>query len=87
VLEQDGFGFQIVPSVTSDLVDLRFNGVNNGPCAVNLVSFNGALVDQFLIPANSTSWTLDMTERATGVYFVQMHMNGLVAIEKLIKVQ
>lgn len=87
VLEQNGFGFQIIPSVTSDLVDLRFNGANNAPCAVNLVSFNGALVSQFSIPANTTSWTLDMTEHATGVYFVQMHTNGLVATEKLVKVQ
>jgi hypothetical protein len=51
------------------------------------VSFNGALVERVLLPANTPVWTLDMSSEAAGVYFVQLNMNGVVATEKLIKVQ
>ena len=53
----------------------------------DLPSFTGALVDQFQVPANAASWTLDMGAESTGVYFVQMELNGFVATHKLVKVQ
>ena len=82
-----GFDFQIVPSVTADVVELRFNGGNTAIANVSVVSFTGALVDQFQVPANAASWTLDMGAESTGVYFVQMELNGFVATHKLVKVQ
>jgi len=87
VMELGGMDFKLVPSITNDFVELRMQGSNNAPCEVNVVSFNGALVDRILLPANTPVWTLDMSAEAAGVYFVQLNMNGVVATEKLIKVQ
>jgi hypothetical protein len=87
VTEWGGMDFKLVPSITNDFVELRMQGSNNAPCEVSVVSFNGALVERILLPANTPVWTLDMSSEAAGVYFVQLNMNGVVATEKLIKVQ
>ena len=87
VMELGGMDFKLVPSITNDVVELRMQGSNNAPCEVSVVSFNGALVERILLPANTPVWTLDMSSEAAGVYFVQLNMNGVVATEKLIKVQ
>ncbi len=87
VMELGGMDFKLVPSITNDFVELRMQGANNAPCEVSVVSFNGALVERILLPANTPVWTLDMSTEAAGVYFVQLNMNGVVATEKLIKVQ
>jgi hypothetical protein len=79
--------FQLVPSVTNDIVELRMQGANNAPCELTVVSFNGALIERVTLPANTPVWTLDMSAEAAGMYFVQLNMNGVVATEKLIKVQ
>jgi len=87
VMELGGMDFKLVPSITNDFVELRMQGSNNAPCEVSVVSFNGALVERILLPANTPVWTLDMSAEAAGMYFVQLNMNGVVATEKLIKVQ
>ena len=87
VMELGGMDFKLVPSITHDFVELRMQGSNIAPCEVSVVSFNGALVERILLPANTPVWTLDMSSEAAGVYFVQLNMNGVVATEKLIKVQ
>ena len=87
VMELGGMDFKLVPSITNDFVELRMQGSNNAPCEVSVVSFNGALVERILLPANTPVWTLDMSAEAAGVYFIQLNMNGVVATEKLIKVQ
>jgi hypothetical protein len=87
VMELGGMDFKLIPSITNDFVELRMQGSNNAPCEVSIVSFNGALVERILLPANTPVWTLDMSSEAAGVYFVQLNMNGVVATEKLIKVQ
>ena len=87
VMELGGMDFKLVPSITNDFVELRMQGSNNAPCEVSVVSFNGAMVERILLPANTPVWTLDMSSEAAEVYFVQLNMNGVVATEKLIKVQ
>ena len=87
VMELGGMDFKLIPSITNDFVELRMQGSNNAPCEVSVVSFNGALVERILLPANTPVWTLDMSAEAAGMYFVQLNMNGVVATEKLIKVQ
>ena len=87
IMELGGMDFKLVPSITNDIVELRMQGANNAPCEVSIVSFNGALVERELLPANTPVWTLDMSSQAAGVYFVQLNMNGVVATEKLIRVQ
>lgn len=86
VEEMAGMEFQLIPNLTSDLVELRFAGLNQN-VNVTVVSFTGALVEEFQVPANTASWTLDMSLAAPGVYFVNVQSNGLGLTRKLLKVQ
>ena len=85
--ESMGLEFQLVPNVTSDLVELRLNQPNAFPMNVTVVSYTGSAVMSQQIPAGVTSWTLDMTSEANGLYFVQLESRGMGVTQKLMKVQ
>ena len=85
--EAMGLEFQLVPNVTSDLVELRLNQPNAFPMNVTVVSYTGSAVMMEQIPAGVTSWTLDMTSEANGLYFVQLESQGMGLTQRLVKVQ
>ena len=85
--EAMGLEFQLVPNVTSDLVELRLNQPNAFPMNVTVVSYTGSAVMMQQIPAGVTSWTLDMTSEANGLYFVQLESQGMGLTQRLVKVQ
>ncbi|MGB2134864.1 MAG: T9SS type A sorting domain-containing protein, partial [Flavobacteriales bacterium] len=66
---------------------LQLERVNPKNALTFLPTILETLVERILLPANTPVWTLDMSSEAAGVYFVQLNMNGVVATEKLIKVQ
>jgi hypothetical protein len=83
--EMAGFDFQLIPSVTAGNVEMRFAGVQSTK-QVTIVSFTGALVDAFQVPASENVFTLDISAEATGVYFVQVQTEGFGLTQKLLKV-
>lgn len=85
IAEVAGFGFQLIPSVTTGNVEMRFAGAQSVK-QVKVVSFTGALVDAFQVPANENVYTLDISAQATGVYFIQVQTEGFGLTQKLLKV-
>jgi hypothetical protein len=83
--EMAGFDFQLIPSVTAGNVEMRFAGVQSTK-QVTIVSFTGALVNAFQVPASENVFTLDISAEATGVYFVQVQTEGFGLTQKLLKV-
>lgn len=80
-----GFDFQLIPSVTTGNVEMRFAGIQSVK-QVTIVSFTGALVDAFQVPANENVYTLDVSAEATGIYFIQVQTEGFGLTQKLLKV-
>jgi hypothetical protein len=64
---------------------MRFAGVQSTK-QVTIVSFTGALVNAFQVPASENVFTLDISGEATGVYFVQVQTEGFGLTQKLLKV-
>ena len=85
IAEVAGFGFQLIPSVTTGNVEMRLAGAQSVK-QVKVVSFTGALVDAFQVPANENVYTLDISAQATGVYFIQVQTEGFGLTQKLLKV-
>jgi hypothetical protein len=85
IAEALGFDFQLIPSVTSGNVELRFAGVQS-PKQITVVSFTGALVQSFQVPANENVYAMDVSGQAAGVYFVQVQTEGFGLTQKLLKV-
>ncbi|MDA8771623.1 T9SS type A sorting domain-containing protein [Flavobacteriales bacterium] len=85
IAEALDFDFQLIPSVTSGNVELRFAGVQS-PKQITIVSFTGALVASFQVPANENVYAMDVSGQAAGVYFVQVQAEGLGLTQKLLKV-
>ena len=83
--EISGFDFQLIPSVTTGNVEMRFAGVQSAK-QVSIVSFTGALIHAFQVPANENVFTLDLSGEATGVYFIQVQTEGFGLTQKLLKV-
>jgi len=52
-----------------------------------VVSYTGSVIKTQQIPAGVRTWTLDMTQEANGLYFVQLQSQGLGITQKLLKVQ
>ena len=80
-------GFDLIPSVTNDEATMRFPIVLAIGRDVNIVSFSGALVEQFRIPAGVESWNLNTAGYAPGIYFVNAQSAGLSATRKLVVIQ
>jgi hypothetical protein len=80
-----GFDFQLIPSVTTGNVEMRFAGVQTAK-QVSIVSFTGALIHALQVPANENVFTLDLSGEAAGVYFIQVQAEGLGLTQKLLKV-
>ena len=87
ILEAAGVEFQIVPNVTSDQVEVRIANPSAAPSQLTVVSYTGSIIKTQQIPAGVNTWTLDMTQEANGLYFVQLQSQGLGITQKLLKVQ
>jgi hypothetical protein len=83
--ELAGFDFQLVPSVTTGNVEMRFSGAQSSK-QITVVSFTGALVADFQVPANENVFTIDVSDQAAGVYFVHVQTVGFGSTQKLLKI-
>lgn len=83
----DAFDFQIVPSVTSDVVELRMGRISATNLDLSVVSYTGSVVAQHQIPAGVNVWTLDMSAEANGIYFIQVQSEGQGVTRRVLKVQ
>ena len=83
--ELSGLDFQLIPSVTSGNVEMRFSGAQSSK-QITVVSFTGALVANFQVPANENVFTFDVSDQAAGVYFVHVQSVGFGSTQKLLKI-
>lgn len=83
--ELAGFDFQLIPSVTTGNVEMRFSGTQSSK-QITVVSFTGAIVADFQVPANENIFTFDVSDQAVGVYFVHAQFDGFGSTQKLLKI-
>ncbi len=70
----------VYPNPTKDLVNITSRNVIQ---SVNLYDVQGRLLQTELL--NHTNATLDISQRASGIYFVKVYTDGGVMVEKIVK--
>ncbi|MDE0871230.1 MAG: T9SS type A sorting domain-containing protein [Flavobacteriales bacterium] len=79
--------FDLFPSVTRESATMRFPVALQSAREIVVVGFSGAMMDQFQIPAGTTTWTMDLSSYAAGIYFVNVQVDGTSSTRKLVKIQ
>lgn len=78
-------GFSIFPNPSKDVFNISWNtaGINT---KINIVDITGKLVrSDITIPQGATSYVLDMKEYTTGIYFLELTLDGATSVQKIIK--
>lgn len=78
-------GFSIFPNPSKDIFNISWNtaGVNT---EIKIVDITGKLVRSGIaIPQGATSYALDMKAYTTGIYFLELTIDGTTSVQKIIK--
>jgi len=71
----------VYPNPTSSQINISINADSTLPTEVNLYDINGKQIEQ-IIPTQNTS--MDVSSLATGIYYLEMLINGNRIIEKVV---
>lgn len=82
--EEDGF--QVYPNPTSGFLTLNYtlDEIDNGKLLI--YTSKGALVQELNLNAESSTQTVDLENRATGLYIIRVEVNGAVKLSERISV-
>lgn len=78
-------GFSIFPNPSKDIFNISWNtaGVDT---QMKIVDITGKLVrSNISIPQGATSYALDMKAYTTGIYFLELTIDGITSVQKIIK--
>jgi hypothetical protein len=79
--------FDVVPSVTDGLFTVRFGRVAGGESRMTVLRMDGGLVQEFNIPAGSSTLTIDASSWESGIYLIHCASPVNGGVQRLIKIQ
>jgi subtilisin-like proprotein convertase family protein len=80
VFEQEFFS--VYPNPASDVINIDF--INSSNASIQLIDLNGRLVREISKKDNNSTFSLDVNDLNTGIYFIRVNQNGSESVKKVI---
>ncbi len=87
IVNQNDLSIELMPNPTNSNVNVIFTAEKDGKAALKIMSYTGATLieKQHLVQQGSSNLTLNLTDLANGIYFMQIQLDNKVFIKKIIK--